>query len=175
MKENIKQAIGTLHNLLDYDAAKFSSAEVQLKNILPVWLLKSGSLKLKDILLRYQDYVAKHIDKIEKFIEEEKLTSEFAVNRVMKAFIDEAAEKISNCADAEVRDACLLACIQEINHYKISMYGTAAAFAKALAMEKAAAVFHEAEVNEKQIDDRLSQLAEFEINSRARAPILITS
>lgn len=175
MKENTYQAIGTLHNLLDYDAAKFSSAEVQLKNILPAWIIKAGSLKLKDVLLRYQDYVERHIDKMEKFIEEEKLISEFAVNRVMKAFIEETEEKLSNCADADVKDACLLACVQVINHYKISMYGTAAAFAKALAMERAAAVFHEAEVNEKQIDDRLSQLAAFEINSRARATILISS
>ena len=35
-------------------------------------------------------------------------------------------------------------------------------------MEKQAAVFHEAEVKEKQIDDRLSQLAEHEINIKAR-------
>ena len=79
-----------------------------------------------------------------------------------------------NCTDAEVKDACLLACIQAINHFKISMYGTAAAFANALDMEKQAAIFHEAEVNEKQIDDRLSQLAEHEINIRAKITYCIT-
>ena len=41
-------------------------------------------------------------------------------------------------------------------------------------MEKFAGVFHEAEVNEKQIDDRLSQLAEHEINFKAKAPIVLT-
>jgi hypothetical protein len=40
-------------------------------------------------------------------------------------------------------------------------------------MEKAAQFFHQAEVNEKQIDDRLSQLALYEINSRAKAPITL--
>ena len=173
MKENTNQAIGTLHNLLDYDAAKFSSAEVQLKNILREWIFKSSSLKLKEALLRYQGYVERHIEKMEQFIDEEKILSVFLVNRVMQAFIEETEEKLGICADAEVKDACLLACVQAINHYKISMYGTAAAFAKALAMEKAAIFFHEAEVNEKQIDDRLSQLAEYEINLKARAPILI--
>ena len=59
----------------------------------------------------------------------------------------------------------------KFNHFKISTYGTAAAFANALNMEKQASVFHEAEVNEKQIDDRLSQLAEHEINIKAKAPI----
>jgi len=91
----------------------------------------------------------------------------------MQAFIEEANEKQNTCTDAEVKDACLLACIQAINHFKISMYGTAAAFAKVLGMEKHAAVFHEAEVNEKQIDDRLSQLAEHEINIKANVPFVL--
>jgi len=91
----------------------------------------------------------------------------------MHAFIEEAEEKLNACTDAEVRDACLLACIQSINHFKISTYGTAAAFAKALDMENQAVIFHEAEINEKQIDDRLSQLAEFEINVKAKAPIVL--
>jgi ferritin-like metal-binding protein YciE len=175
MKENTSHAIGTLHNLLDYDVAKFSSAEVQLKNILPVWKNISSSLKLKDILIRYQGYIEQHIERMEKFMREEGLSSVYITNNIMKAFIEEVQEKLGICADADVKDACLLACVQEINHYKISVYGTAAAFTKALTMDKAAVVFHEAEVNEKQIDDRLSQLAEFEINAKARAPILITS
>jgi ferritin-like metal-binding protein YciE len=91
----------------------------------------------------------------------------------MNAFIEEAEEKLNSCTDTEVRDACLLACIQGINHYKISTYGTAAAFANALEMEKQAVIFHEIEVSEKQIDDRLSQLALHEINNNARAPIAI--
>jgi ferritin-like metal-binding protein YciE len=77
------------------------------------------------------------------------------------------------CSDAEVKDACLLSSIQEINHYKISAYGTAAAFASTLGMDATAQVFRKAEVNEKQIDDRLSQLAAFEINLKARAPIVL--
>ena len=91
----------------------------------------------------------------------------------MRAFIEEVEEKLSNCSDSEVKDACLLASIQAINHFKISTYGTAAAFANALGMEKQAAIFHEVEVNEKQIDDRLSQLAEHEINIKAKTPILL--
>ncbi|WP_369127538.1 DUF892 family protein [Terrimonas pollutisoli] len=43
--------------------------------------------------------------------------------------------------------------MQAINHYKISIYGTAAAFTKALGNDKAATLFHEAEVNEKKIDE----------------------
>ena len=167
------QTISTLHNLLNYDARKFTSGEIQLKNSLPDWISKAGSLKLKTVLQKYFDLVQIHVQKLEDFFEEEQISSLSLNNRVMHAFIEEAGEKLDNCTDAEVRDACLLACIQAINHFKISMYGTAAAFAKTLGMEKQASVFHEAEVNEKQIDDRLSQLAEYEINVKAKAPIVL--
>lgn len=172
MTEN-NQTITTLHHLLDYDARKFSSAEIQLKNSLPEWINKAGSLQLKTVLQKYLDFVQEHVQKMDSFFDEEKINSLSLTNRVMKAFIEEAEEKLANCTDAAIKDACLLACIQAINHFKISTYGTAAAFAKTLGMEKQAAIFHGAEVNEKQIDDRLSQLAEHEINIKAKAPILL--
>jgi ferritin-like metal-binding protein YciE len=172
MAEN-KQTITTLHDLLDYDARKFTSAEIQLKKSLPEWINKAGSLTLKTVLQKYLDFVQQHVQKMELFFEEEKISSLSLTNKVMQAFIEETKEKLSDCTDAEVKDACLLACIQEINHFKISVYGTAAAFAKSLDMEKFAAIFHEAEANEKQIDDRLSQLAEHEINIKAKAPIVL--
>jgi ferritin-like metal-binding protein YciE len=165
--------ISSLHQLLDYDAQKFTSAEVQLKNSLQEWISKAGSLKLKIVLQKYLDFVQQHIQKLEGFYEAEEIVSLSFTNRVIHAFIEETEEKLSNCSDTEIKDACLLACIQVINHFKISMYGTAAAFANTLGMEEQAAVFHEAEVKEKQIDDRLTQLAEHEINVNAKTTIVL--
>lgn len=171
--ENNTKTIFTLQSLMDDDARKFIIGEIQLKNILPEWISKAGSLKLKTVLEKYLHFVQQHVQKMEEFFEEENITSLSLNNRVMHAFIEEAKEKLSACADIEVTDACLLASVQSINHFKISTYGTAAAFANALGLEKTAKIFHEAEINEKQIDDRLSQLAEHEINIRAKAPIVL--
>jgi ferritin-like metal-binding protein YciE len=168
---NNTETITTLHNLLDYDARNFMSAEVQLKNLLPEWISMAGSLKLKNVLQKYHDMVEEHIQKLEQFVSEEKIGLVGLKNRIMNAYIEEAKEKLSSCADAAIKDACLLASIQGINHFKISTYGTATAFANALGMEKASIAFHEAEINEKKIDDRLSQLAEHEVNIDAKAPI----
>jgi ferritin-like metal-binding protein YciE len=170
MQEN-NPSIINLHNLLDYEARKFTSAEIQLKKCLPDWINKAGSLKLKAVLQKYLDYVEQHVRNMEGFFEEEQIISLSLTHGIMKAFIEDTEDKLSNCNDVAISDACLLASIQSINHFKISTYGTAAAFANTLDMKNHANVFHEAEVNEKQIDDRLSQLAEFEINIKARAPI----
>ena len=165
--------ITTLHQLLVYDIRKCSSAEAQLINILPFWINQAGSLTLKNVLQEYQAWVQQHAGRLLEFINNEKIDSLSRTNLVMQAFITETREKVNDCTDPEVQDACLLACIQAINHYKISMYGTAAAFAKALGNEKAATVFYDAEVNEKKIDEKLSAFAQDEINIKAVAPILL--
>lgn len=172
MKEN-NPTIANLHHLLDYDARRFTSAEIHLRNQIPIWRDHANSLKLKTVLQKYFDFIELHINKLEEFFVDENISSLSLSNRIMKAFIEETNEKLSLCSDPEVKDACLLAGIQAINHFKISTYGTAAAFAKALEIEKYANVFHQAEVNEKQIDDRLSQLAEYEVNVKAKAPFVI--
>jgi ferritin-like metal-binding protein YciE len=168
------QAIATLHDLLGYDAKKITDAEIHLKKTLEGYIGNTTNLKLKDVLRKYTAYIDQHIEKLEMFLVKEKIFSFSPVNKVMQAFIADTEEKLSVCLDEGIRDACLLASIQEINHYKISAYGTAAAFARVLHMEDIAAIFHEAEINEKHIDDRLSQLAEHEINVKAKTPVLLS-
>jgi ferritin-like metal-binding protein YciE len=170
--EDYNQTIPSLHYLLDYDARKFSSAEIQLKKKLTNWIEVASSIKLKLQIQKYSDNISTHIINLEKFIESEQIESISLSNRIMEAFISETEEKLSNCRDAALKDVCLLACIQLINHYKISMYGTAAALAKVIGMEDQAKIFHEFEVTEKQIDDRLTQLAEHEININAKSLLI---
>lgn len=165
--------ITNLHDLLDYDARNLLSSELQLKQVIHDWTNKANAYKLKEVLSRYLVFVEKHVEMLNGFFKEERLFSPSAPSKVMQAMIGSCEEKLKHCADPEVSDACLLACIQEINHYKISRYGTATAFANALEMESFGTVFHEAEINEKQIDDRLSQLAEHDVNIRAKAPIAL--
>ena len=95
---------------------------------------------------------------------------------IMRPYVDakllaETEEKLKMCGDKEILDACLLAAIQEINHIKVSQYGTAAAFSRALQNEKAASLFHYFEVNEKKIDKKLNKVAKRDVNSRAIAPV----
>jgi ferritin-like metal-binding protein YciE len=165
----------TLIALLDYDAGKFISAEAQLQNRLPYWIESAVSYPLKSVLEKYLDLVQEHIKKLDIFCADENFTYISMVNRVIHAFIEETNEKLALCSTTEVKEACLLACIQGINHYKISTYGTAAAFAGDLAMNDAVTIFRDLEIDEKNIDHRLSQLAEHEVNSKAKAPVWISN
>ena len=169
MSEN-QSSIANLHHLLVYDTSQFEIAEIELQKVLPEWINWVSSLKFKAVLQKYLDLVQQHIEQLENYYAQEQIPSLAVSNPIMQGFLAATAEKLALCTDIAIKDACLLASIQVINHFKISAYGTAASFANTLGMEKQAEVFHQCEVNEKQIDDRLSQLAEHEINVNAKAP-----
>jgi ferritin-like metal-binding protein YciE len=163
-----EETLPTLLSLLDYEAGKFNSAEAQLKNKLPGWAAAAGSLQLKSILEKYLELVQQHIKKLNGFCSREKFSYAGVMNRIMQAFIQESDERLEVCACPNVKDVCLLACVQNINHYKISVYGTAAAFAEHLDMYDAVSIFRDLEIDEKQINHRLSRLAHQNMNAKVK-------
>ena len=165
-------SITTLHDLLVYEAKKMADAESQLLRILPQWMARAESVQLKERLTQYLVFMNQHLKGLENFFVHEHVPLLGVVNRIVQGFIEETDEKLSACSDPEIADACLLAAIQEINNYKISMYGTAAAFGQALDLRDFASNFHKAELDEIEIDNCLSSLAEHYINIRAKAPII---
>ena len=174
MKDDILN-INNLRNLVDYDGRKLSGAEKLLENVLPEWIDTAGSISLKNVLHRYLDLAKHNYENLKNFIDEEGVDGLSRANNIMQAFIVDIRERLSNCTDAKIKDACLLSCIQSINHYKIHMYGTAATYAKALDNKETAAIFHQAKLNEEETDQSLTRLAKLEINSRARNKTLLSN
>ncbi|QEM07660.1 DUF892 family protein [Mucilaginibacter rubeus] len=164
----------SLRQLLYEDVSRMISAEMLLKSSVLGWINKGNSASLKMLMLGYQDVVEKHIRQLGAFRREEQITACIPSNGVMSAFIADADDRLFACTRPEVRDVCLLSAIQSINHFKISVYGTMAAFAGAVRLEKAGLMFHQAELDEKEIDERLSYLAEHELNRKAMSPAAAT-
>jgi len=165
--------ISSLRQLLDEEVSHMLLGERQLKASIVRWVSKENAVPLRLLLHDYLDVVEKHIRLLEVICKEEQIGSYELFNRVMKAYIVEADEKLAGCTCPEIKDACLLAAIQRINHFKISVYGTAAAFASAIKLQKAGLLFHQAELAEKDMDERLSYLAEHELNRKAIAPVAL--
>jgi ferritin-like metal-binding protein YciE len=165
--------ISTLHQLLDFNTQHFIVGEVHLQKALHSWIEKASAVKLKAVFQKYLEHIDHNIQSFEKFIDVEKMNLISNEHKVLNVLIEDADTKFNYCSDPEIKDACLLASVQVINHYKICAYGTAAAYANTLGLEEAGKLFKLAEINEKQIDDRLSQMAEFEINKKAASPIVL--
>lgn len=165
--------ISCLRQLLDEDSSRLISGEVQLKRSLLVWIGKDTSLSFRNLIHQYLDKIERHIQNMEAFCNDEQLISMSSNNRVIQTLIEEINEKMANCTCPQVKDACLLAGIQAINHFKISVYGTAAAFAGAVGLDKAEKQFYQAEKDELDIDEALSHLAIHEINLKALVPVML--
>ncbi len=167
------RTIVSLHDLLVLDSRKLAEAESWLEKAIPAWSAKAASARLKEVLIEYLVSIHRNKAAMENFfINESAAIPITASSDVIRSFIEEINHKLQACADPEIADACLLSSIQEINHYKISMYGTAASFANTLGLNLAAGVFYKAENDEKDIDFLLTQLAERTINEIAKAPLI---
>lgn len=164
-------SINSLQNLLDLNTSQFSSAEIELKRKLLEWANIASSMPLKMIMKKYISFISQHLQRVDTFLEQEKILSVNRTNPIMLAYIKLIDDKLEACKNPEIKDACVLAGIQSICHFKISSYGTAAAYARLVGLEDFARVFYESEVNEKHIDDELTQLAIYEINTRALSPL----
>jgi ferritin-like metal-binding protein YciE len=164
--------ICTLHDLLIYDTRKVLYCENQLISVLPAWIDNIRSARLKVVIEHYLVYIKYHVDGILKFFKRKKLMDFHVQDNVAQAFIDEINEKMDDCRDDQIIDALLLSSIQQIIHYKICMYGTISAFAQVLDLDITAGEFYTSEKDEKDIDSRLSFLAEQEINPLAKSPII---
>ena len=81
--------------------------------------------------------------------------------------VEEADEILKEAKSDTVRDAGSLAAAQAVEHYEISRYGTLIAWAEKLGMPDAADLLGQTLQEEKATDEKLTALAESEINVEA--------
>jgi hypothetical protein len=87
----------------------------------------------------------------------------------MAGIVEEGSEKLQEDLEGSVLDAALIASAQKVEHYEISAYGTAIAWAEALGLNDVVQVLNETLEEEKAADEKLSALAESGINQAAIA------
>ncbi|HYH15136.1 MAG TPA: DUF892 family protein [Flavisolibacter sp.] len=170
--EREQRRIVSLSDLLALEAGRIMEGEKELIQVLPAWIQKTSSTQLRNILTQYQTYIEHHAEEMTNFFLNRPNHLPVDRNRVIKALIEDTYDKLRRCADAEIYDASLLAAVQEINHYKISIYGTITAFCIELGQRDTAGIFLRAEKDEKRIDEQLSFQAQSDINELAKAPFI---
>ena len=85
----------------------------------------------------------------------------------MQGIIAEGAEMIEEEGDDEVKDAGLIAAAQRVEHYEMAGYGTARTYAELLGDKEGAKLLSLTLEEEKQTDQKLSQLAKSAVNVAA--------
>jgi ferritin-like metal-binding protein YciE len=143
------------------------NAEKQLVKALPKMAKGAESDELREAFESHLEETEGQVTRLERVFEllDEKPRGKHCAG--MAGIVEEGSEKLQEDMEGSVLDACLIASAQKVEHYEISAYGTAMAWAKALGLNDIAQVLSETLEEEKAADEKLSVLAEAGINQAA--------
>jgi hypothetical protein len=85
----------------------------------------------------------------------------------MKGILEEGEKLMKEDMSPEVSDAAIIAAAQKVEHYEISSYGTARAYAEELNLNKVENMLRKTLDEEYDADDILTDLAESRVNEKA--------
>ena len=162
-------AVKTLDDLFVHGLKDIYSAEKQLVKALPKMAKAASSEKLKAGFEEHLEQTHGHVERLETIFKSLDASTRGVKCAAMEGLVEEGAEMIGEDAEPAVKDAGLIAAAQKVEHYEIASYGTLAAFAELLGHSEAVELLRQTLAEEKETDEKLTQLAESEINMRAEA------
>jgi ferritin-like metal-binding protein YciE len=173
--ENMNQ----LRDLLKHEIKDLYSAEEQIIEALPKMIEKANNRDLKKALQEHLEVTKKQKgrldDALEVLNEEREEEGEGALGLfkgeqkclAMEGLIAEGKKLMKEDMSPEVSDAAIIAAAQKIEHYEISSYGTAKAYAQELDLSEVEDLLQQTLDEEYEADDLLTELAESRVNQRA--------
>jgi ferritin-like metal-binding protein YciE len=143
-------------------------AEKHLTKVLPKMKKQATSDELKKALEEHLAQTEEHISRLEQVFE---ICGKKAQAKKCEAMEGLTKEGDSIMEETEkgtlTRDAGIIMAAQKVEHYEIATYGTLIVFAKTLGMNNAADILVETLKEEKDTDERLTGIAEGNINQAA--------
>jgi ferritin-like metal-binding protein YciE len=144
--------------------------EKQLTKAIPKMIKKTTSEELIAALEEHLAVTEKHVSRVEKVFEVIGKTAKAAKCPAMQGILEEADETMKE-TDGMVRDAAIICSAQKVEHYEIASYGSLCAFANTLGLTKAAEILKQTLEEEKEADEKLSQIAESSVNLEALSEV----
>jgi len=144
-------------------------AENRLTRALPKMADAAHSSQLKKAFEHHLTETQGHVSRLESIFRQLNKEPKRETCEAMKGLVSEGEEMIKAKGDADVKDAALIAAAQRVEHYEISGYGTARAFARRLGMTQAANLLQQTLTEEEAADQKLNQIAESSVNLQASA------
>src|SRR5271156_2428911 len=142
------------------------SAENQLLKAIPKMAKASESADLRKGFEQHLEQTRGHVSRLEKIFGNLGESPKGKKCKGMEGLISEGGEMIEEHDESEMRDAGLISAAQRVEHYEIAGYGCVKTYATLLGDDQAAALLEQTLEEEKETDQKLTQLAE-QINVEA--------
>src|ERR1700730_17797664 len=135
------------------------SAENQMVKALPKMAKASSSDDLRAGFEGHLSQTKEHVARLEEIFKALGESPKGKKCKGMQGLIMEGAEMIEEDPAPEELDAGLISAAQRVEHYEIAGYGCVSTYAKLLGEDHAASLLRQTLVDEKETDEKLSQLA----------------
>jgi len=158
--------INSLRELYIDQLRDLYDAEYQLIKALPKMAEGATSEELREGIEEHLEQTRNQAQRLEQIFERLGETPKGERCKGMEGVIKEGSETLEKEMDDDTKDAAIIAAAQRVEHYEIAGYGTARTYANLLGETEAAELLEETLDEEKETDQKLTQLAE-EINIEA--------
>lgn len=166
-----------LQDLLIHLIQNLYAAEEQMLQAMPAIIEKVNHSSLKNALTHHLNLTTEQKQRLEQVvqlinqinIEKPVKLNSAHICKGMSGLVEETNELLEAGLEKDVTDAALIACVQKMEHYEISTYGTALAYAHQLNLVKAEELLNETLDEEYAVNDLLTALATASLNKEAVA------
>lgn len=156
-----------LRDLFEDELKDIYWAEKALTKAIPKMIKNATSQDLIDALEDHLEVTKGHVERCEQAFEKLGKPARAKKCEAMEGLVREAEEIMESTEQGTVRDAGIISAGQKVEHYEIASYGTLRAFAKALGEDEIANLLEQTLNEEKEADEKLTEVAESSINMEA--------
>ena len=159
--------VTTMEELFMEELRDLYDAETQLTKALPKMAKAANSEHLRNAFEEHLEQTENQVERLRRIFE---LSSEKPTGKkcaAMTGLIKEGDEMANDTEETAVRDAGLIAAAQKVEHYEISGYGSARTHAELLGNDEAVRLLEETLREERETDEKLTELAQSMINEEA--------
>ena len=158
----------SLRDLYIEELRDIYNAENQLIKALPKMAKGANSEALRASFEEHLEVTKQQVERLERIFEKLELSPKGKRCAAMEGLVEEGSELLEKKnADPDVIDAALIGAAQKVEHYEIASYGTVRTYAKLLGEDEAAELLQETLNEEAETDEKLTVLAESQINVEA--------
>ncbi len=162
-------ALNSLQDLLLDELRDLYSAEQQILKALPEMARASRTPRLQKTLLEHIEDTEAQIQRLENVFDDLNIRGTGRKSRAMMGLLEESADLLDEEGSSAVLDAAIIGAVQRVEHYEIAAYGCAISHADLLGLDHVVELLEVSLREEEEADERLTALAEDEINAMALA------
>jgi ferritin-like metal-binding protein YciE len=159
--------LDTVENLFLHELKDLLSAEKQLVKALPKMAKGAASESLRTAFEEHLEQTKGHVKRLEDIFSLLGKASRAEHCKAMEGLIEEGADLLAEDGTPQVKDAALIGAAQRVEHYEIAAYGTVRTLAEMLGNKEAAKLLQQTLDEEKETDEKLTELATSDMNVEA--------